>query len=63
MMDAKTISGEWVADEDMHPLVNIAGREWMTADGEMHGTFYTFGDPRLREAKKRGLYWRFPLEP
>ncbi len=56
------LAGEWVADQDMHPLINIAGREWMTADSEMRGTFYGLPDPRPQAAKGRGLYWRFPAE-
>lgn len=59
-MDINALIGDWVADDDMHPMMNIAGREWMTADGEMRGRFYGFPDPRLREAKARGLYWHFP---
>ncbi len=55
---AEEIAGVWVPDEDMHPLMNIWHREWMTKDGEMHGTY--FGTIPA-EARQRGIMWRFPI--
>jgi len=57
---AEDIAGVWVADKDMHPMMNIWHREWMTADGEMHGEYR--GNWSIPPgARERGLYWRFPL--
>jgi hypothetical protein len=53
------ILGKWVKSEDVRPETNIAGRRWMTADGEMFGTFYSVGDiPNA--AWVRGILWYFP---
>ena len=53
------ITGHWVPDEQMHPMMNIANRMWMTKDGEMFGTFRCYGDIPP-EARARGLLWHLP---
>lgn len=59
MTDVKKIAGEWVPNEKMHPMTNVQGRDWMTADGEMSGTFHFAGSVPM-EAYERGLLWHFP---
>jgi hypothetical protein len=58
-MGIDNILGQWVENKDMHPATNIAGRDWMTKDGEMSGTFYGRGSIPI-EAYERGLLWHFP---
>jgi hypothetical protein len=58
MITAEEIAGIWLPDEDMHPLMNVYARQWMTKDGEMHGTCY---GTIPEEARKRGIMWHFPI--
>ena len=55
----KDITGVWIRDEDMSPFANVGGREWMTYDGEMSGTFHFVGSIPP-EAYRRGILWHFP---
>ena len=51
------IAGHWVANEDMHPMTNIAGRKWMTKDGELHGVTFP-----PNHALERGIMCHFPVD-
>ena len=60
MKTLASVAGEWVPDEDMHPVMNIWNREWMTKDGELHGTWRGAGSIPA-DAYRRGLLWHFPV--
>lgn len=53
------ILGRWIPIENLSPETNIAGRDWMTKDGTMYGTFYGY---LPFEAYKRGILWHFTPE-
>ena len=53
---------KWVPNENMHPVMNIWGRDWMTKDGEQHGTYYGYGSIPP-DAMLKGIMWRFPAQP
>ena len=55
---AERIAGQWIADEDMHPMTNIAGRRWWAA-GNL-SAFYNGYWATPGGMKPVGLYWHFP---
>lgn len=57
---AQDIAGKLVADEDMHPMVNIYGRKWI-AGGDMSGE-YRGTWPTRDGMKPPRLFWVFDSE-
>jgi len=58
-MKLSDAAGVWVKNEDMDPAINIAGRQWMTEDGEHTGIYHGLGS-RLPSVP---FLWHFPVAP
>lgn len=53
--------GKWVKNKDMHPHMNIYGREWRAKGGDIKGVWYSRGDlNRLAPDEYETLEWHFP---
>ena len=57
---AEQLAGEWVADKDMGPLTNIAGRRFW-ARGNIEG-YYNGYWPTKDGLKPDDLWWHFPTQ-
>lgn len=61
--DLFQMAGQWVADEDMHPATNVAGRRYWAPGAalgdEIEGVYWGSW-PTHSGMKPQGLYWFFP---
>jgi hypothetical protein len=51
------VLGEWVAEDRLHPAVNVAGRKWRLPDGRT-GVVANHG--ALPPPNEPGVQWFFP---